>query len=107
MAWWLRWTARPGSARRGWWPRHCARPGAPARVADLLPVLRERLPDLPTLAHSPAESHNYLLDGLVDLALALAREQPLIIWCDDAQWADEATLAVLGRLARRTPRHAL
>ena len=70
-------------------------------------MLRERLPDLPTLAHPPAEGHNYLLDGLVDLALALAREQPLIIWCDDAQWADDATLAVLGRLARRAPRHAL
>src|SRR5258705_196535 len=78
-----------------------------AQVADLLPVLRERLPDLPMLAHLPAEGHNYLLDGLVDLALALAREQPLIIWCDDAQWADDATLAVLGRLARRAPRHAL
>ncbi len=78
-----------------------------AQAADLLPVLRERLPDLPTLAHSPAESYNYLLDGLVDLALALAREQPLVIWCDDAQWADDATLAVLGRLARHSPRHAL
>ena len=54
-----------------------------AQVADLLPVLHERLPDLPMLAHPPAEGHNYLLDGLVDLALALAREQPLIIWCDD------------------------
>jgi len=78
-----------------------------AQVADLLPMLRERLPDLPMLAHPPAEGHNYLLDGLVDLALALAREQPLIIWCDDAQWADDATLAVLGRLARRAPRRAL
>ncbi|MEP7189279.1 MAG: AAA family ATPase, partial [Roseiflexaceae bacterium] len=82
-------------------------PAALAQVADLLPVLRERLPDLPTLAHSPAEGHNHLLDGLIDLALALAREQPLIIWCDDAQWADDATLAVLSRLARRAPRHAL
>ena len=82
-------------------------PAALAQVADLLPVLRERLPDLPTLVHSPAEGHNYLLDGLIDLALALAREQPLIIWCDDAQWADDATLAALGRLARRAPRHAL
>jgi DNA-binding SARP family transcriptional activator len=78
-----------------------------AQVADLLPVLRERLPDLPMLAHPPADGRNYLLDGLVDLALALAREQPLIIWCDDAQLADDATLAVLGRLARRAPRHAL
>jgi DNA-binding SARP family transcriptional activator len=79
-----------------------------AQVADLLPLLRERLPDLPPLpAAPPAEGRNYLLDGVVDLALALAREQPLIIWCDDAQWADEATLAAIGRLARRAPRQAL
>lgn len=83
-------------------------PVALAQVADLLPVLRERLPDLPTLASvRPGEGRNYLLDGLVDVALALARERPLIVWCDDAQWADEATLAVLGRLARRAPRRAL
>jgi DNA-binding SARP family transcriptional activator len=78
-----------------------------AQVSDLLPVLRERLPDLPALGRSPADGHNYLLDGLVDLALALAHDQPLIIWCDDAQWADDATLALLGRLARHAPRHAL
>ncbi|MFN8504668.1 ATP-binding protein [Kouleothrix sp.] len=82
-------------------------PVALAQVADLLPVLRERLPDLPTLPGGAAEGHNYLLDGIVDLALALAREGPLIVWCDDAHWADEATIAALGRLARHAPRHAL
>jgi DNA-binding SARP family transcriptional activator len=83
-------------------------PAALAQVAELLPVVRERLPQLPALpAAPPAEGRNYLLDGLVDLAVALSREQALIIWCDDAQWADEATLATLGRLARRAPRHAL
>jgi tetratricopeptide (TPR) repeat protein len=30
-----------------------------------------------------------------------------VAYCDDAQWADEATLAVLGRLARHAPRRAL
>jgi hypothetical protein len=78
-----------------------------SQVATLLPVLRERLPDLPTLPVEPAEGHNHLLDGLVDLALALASDHPLIVWCDDAQWADEATLAVLGRLARRAPRRPI
>lgn len=83
-------------------------PAALAQVADLLPVLHERLPDLPTLpAAPPLESRNRLLDGLVDLALALARDGPLAAWCDDAQWADEATLAALGRLARYAPRRAL
>lgn len=83
-------------------------PAALAQVADLLPVLRERLPDLPALAAlPPGEARNSLLDGLVDIALALAHERPLAAWCDDAQWADEATLAVLGRLARYAPRRPL
>jgi DNA-binding SARP family transcriptional activator len=82
-------------------------PAALAQVADLLPVLRERLPDLPKLVSPPGDAQQYLLDGLVDLALALAREHPLIIWCDDAQWADDATLAAVGRLARRSARRAL
>ncbi len=90
-------------------------PMALAQVAELLPVLRERLPSLPVLtaAHaptpdvSPATDHHQLLDGLADLAIALARRAPLVICCDDAQWADEATLAVLGRLARHAPRRAL
>ena len=82
-------------------------PVALAQVADLLPVLRERL-DLPALASMPAgEARNYLLDGMVDVALALASERPLIAWCDDAQWADESTVAVIGRLARYAPRRPL
>jgi DNA-binding SARP family transcriptional activator len=79
-----------------------------AQAAELLPVLRERLPDLPLLPDAPpAERRNRMLDGLVGLALALARSTPLVICCDDAQWADEATLAALGRLARHAPRHGL
>lgn len=83
-------------------------PTALAQVSDLLPILRERLPDLPALAAAPsADRRNRLLDGFVDLALALARDVALVICCDDAQWADDATLAVLGRLARRASRHPL
>ena len=44
---------------------------------------------------------------MIDLAQAQAHSAPLVIWCDDAQWADEATLALLGRLARLAPRHAI
>jgi DNA-binding SARP family transcriptional activator len=79
-----------------------------AQAAELLPVLRERLPNLPLLPDAPAaERRNRMLDGLVSLAQALARIAPLAICCDDAQWADEATLAAFGRLARHAPRHAL
>jgi DNA-binding SARP family transcriptional activator len=79
-----------------------------AQVAALLPLLRERLPDLPLLAPAtPGERENQLLDGLVDLALALADEQPLLIICDDAQWADDATLTAISRLGRRAGRRRL
>jgi DNA-binding SARP family transcriptional activator len=79
-----------------------------AQVAELLPAVRERLPDLPALPDVlPEERRNRLLNGLVSIALALAHEGALAIYCDDAQWADEATLAALGRLARHAPRQPL
>jgi predicted ATPase len=79
-----------------------------AQIADLFPVLRERLPDLPELPDVPPEERrNRQIDGLCDLALALARTLPLVIALDDAQWADDATLATVGRLARQASRRAL
>lgn len=79
-----------------------------AQIADLFPVLRERLPDLPELPDVPPEERrNRQIDGLCELALALARTLPLVVALDDAQWADEATLATVGRLARQASRRAL
>lgn len=79
-----------------------------AQIADLFPVLRERLPDLPELPDVPPdERRNRQIDGLCELALALARTLPLVIALDDAQWADDATLATIGRLARQVPRRAI
>jgi DNA-binding SARP family transcriptional activator len=78
------------------------------QIADLFPALRERLPDLPELPDVPPdERRNRQIEGLCDLALALARTLPLVIALDDAQWADEATLATIGRLARQASRRAL
>lgn len=78
------------------------------QIAELLPVVRERLPNLPQWsAPQAADPQPQTLDGLVDLALALAREQPLVVLCDDAHWLDEATLTVIARLARKGQRHAL
>ncbi|MBO9325534.1 MAG: AAA family ATPase [Roseiflexus sp.] len=79
-----------------------------AQIADLFPVLRERLPDLPELPDVPPEERrNRQIDGLCELALALARTLPLVVALDDAQWADDATLATVGRLARQASRRAL
>jgi DNA-binding SARP family transcriptional activator len=79
-----------------------------AQIADLFPVLRERLPDLPELPDVPPEERrNRQIDGLCELALAMARTLPLVVALDDAQWADDATLATVGRLARQASRRAL
>ncbi len=79
-----------------------------AQIADLFPALRERLPDLPELPDVPPdERRNRQIEGLCELALALARTLPLVIALDDAQWADDATLATIGRLARQASRRAL
>jgi DNA-binding SARP family transcriptional activator len=79
-----------------------------AEVAELLPLLRERLPDLgPLPALPPAERQNRQLNGLIDLARAIAATQPLLLICDDAQWADSATLIALARLARLAPRRPI
>lgn len=79
-----------------------------AEVAELLPLLRERLPDLaPPPPLPPAERQNRQLGGLIDLARAMAATQPLLLICDDAQWADSATLMALARLARLAPRRPI
>ncbi|PMP83687.1 MAG: transcriptional regulator [Roseiflexus castenholzii] len=79
-----------------------------AQIADLFPALRERLPDLPALPDVPPdERRTRQIEGLCELGLALARTLPLVIALDDAQWADEATLATIGRLARQASRRSL
>ncbi|MBW3607337.1 MAG: ATP-binding protein, partial [Actinobacteria bacterium] len=42
-----------------------------------------------------------ILHGLYWLSANLSAEQPLLICIDDAQWADEASIAFLSYLARR------
>ncbi len=79
-----------------------------AQLGELIPALAERVHNLPSLAPlPPAESRSRLVEGIVELALALSRLAPLLICCDDAQWADDASLAALGRLAQHAPRRAL
>jgi len=74
-----------------------AAPGALATLASLVPDLGTRFrasgPPLP-----PA-------DALSAVATAAARERPLLLALDDAQWIDAATLVALPALARDTARH--
>jgi predicted ATPase len=79
-----------------------------AQFAERVPLLRERLPDLPTLPPLPADEHRArVVDATAELALALARLAPLLVCIDDAQSADATLLAVVGRLARQIAHRAV
>ncbi|MBN2549508.1 MAG: AAA family ATPase [Anaerolineales bacterium] len=75
-------------------------------LSQLLPELRQRYPDLPPAPeenpHLEAEiSQAKLFEPLVQLTLTLAKQAPLVLWVDDLQWADSATLDFLQHAIRR------
>src|SRR6266571_1471279 len=73
-----------------------------AELARLLPEFREQVPDLPSpLSLSEAEARTRLFEAIARLGHALARRAPLVLFIDDAQWADAASLDVLQYASRR------
>ncbi|NJN81952.1 MAG: AAA family ATPase [Caldilineaceae bacterium] len=76
-----------------------------AQLAQIIPSLQDRLPDLPPPTQDSAigadENRQRLTDGIVGLLATLSRLRPLVFFLDDLHWADHDTLAVLGRLANR------
>ncbi|MBA3549497.1 MAG: AAA family ATPase [Nannocystis sp.] len=76
-------------------------PGA-AVLVQTLPEARTLLGDLPPPPPAPTtESHNRLQLALIRFIHLFARpDHPLVIFLDDLQWADSATLRLLEALAR-------
>ncbi len=72
-----------------------------AELARLLPELCDRYPDLPDPAGDKSVARNRLFEAVVRLGQALAARTPLVLFIDDVQWADAASLDVLHYLARR------
>src|SRR5579864_1804298 len=72
-----------------------------AELARLLPELRDRYPDLPVPIGDKSVARNRLFEAVVRLGQALAARAPLVLFIDDLQWADTASLDVLHYLARR------
>jgi predicted ATPase len=64
-------------------------------LSRLLPELRDRYPDLPVPASEDPTARTRLFESIVRLCLAIAERAPLILFVDDVQWADAATLDLL------------
>jgi DNA-binding SARP family transcriptional activator len=71
-----------------------------APLTELLPELRERYPELPLPADEKA-GRTLLFEAFARLGLALAERAPLVVFIDDLQWADSATLDLLQYASRR------
>ncbi len=76
-----------------------------AELSGLLPDLRERYPDLPPPTIDGAFASSRLFEALARLSHALASQAPLLMFADDMQWTDTATLDIFQYLARYWTEH--
>jgi hypothetical protein len=77
-------------------------------LAQLVPGLREALPDLPTVAPlQPDEERLRLLDAVARFLAGLTPHGPIVLVLDDLHWADPSTLMTLRHLAHVLAPHRL
>src|SRR5256885_14687820 len=77
-----------------------------AELSRLLPDLRERYPDLPPPTVDEAFDSSRFFEALARLGQAFAAQAPLLIFVDDLQWADKATLDLFQYLGRQWMGHS-
>lgn len=73
-----------------------------AELTRLLPELRDRYPDLPLpfTGLGEAEARSHLFEAVARLFQALVEQAPLVLFLDDIQWADAASLDLLQYVGR-------
>ena len=77
-----------------------------AELTRLFPELRERYPDLPHPESDETTGRTRLFEAVARLLEQLAKRAPLILFLDDVQWADNATLDVLTYLTHQQYTHS-
>jgi len=78
-------------------------PGA-ADIAQLVPEVAERFPELPPPpALAPEQARFRLFDSINTFLKQAARLRPLVLILDDLHWADRSSLLLLEFLAREMP----
>ncbi|MDP9371493.1 MAG: AAA family ATPase [Chloroflexota bacterium] len=70
-------------------------------LGRLLPELRDRYPDLPGPVGDEAAARTRLFEAVARLGHALAARAPVVLFVDDAQWADAGSLDLLRYAGRR------
>src|SRR5262245_8661770 len=74
---------------------------AAADIAELVPELRQSVPQLPSPPSLPPEQARFrVFDAAATFLRLAARPHPLIVVLDDLHWADKASLLLLQFLAR-------
>lgn len=81
----------------------------PAVWAGTLTVLMPELVNInpalipPDITHDPDQNRSRIFEAIRQVFLLLAQNKDLILFIDDAHWADEATLAAISYLVTRPP----
>lgn len=89
-----------------------------SELSRILPEIKNRYPDLPAPADDEASARALLFEALARLGAALAggstrrsgvgeRGEPLVVFLDDLQWSDGATLDALGYACRSWAREGV